>query len=317
MPINSSVKKHAETDQLTFLDKSQDLLLEDCVYDGMYNLNHNLNRLREKTSKENWKQNWLPQILSHSIKDIIHQDPFAFHSYQKPRGYSGDADIIDYIYGEKPISDLSSELGRKISKTTLEHAEACKTVRSRLDILVNKIDDVAQIYSSPKILSIACGHLREADRSIALQEGLVGEFLAFDQDEQSLAFVEERLKDNNKIKTIAGTIRRLIAGRIKFENLDFIYAAGLYDYLEARIATRLTSLIFDMLRPGGRLLIGQFAPDLEGIGYLESFLNWEMVYRNETEVDTLTKDIPQANIAHKNIFRDEYQNAVFLELIKR
>src|SRR5262245_3385575 len=35
--------------------------------------------------------------LDHSIRDLLHQDPFTYRAYSKPRGYAGDAVMMDYI----------------------------------------------------------------------------------------------------------------------------------------------------------------------------------------------------------------------------
>ena len=37
--------------------------------------------------------------LNHPIRDLLHQDPFTYRAFAKPRGYAGDAVMMDYIYG--------------------------------------------------------------------------------------------------------------------------------------------------------------------------------------------------------------------------
>ena len=39
---------------------------------------------------------------------------------------------------------------------------------------------------------------------------------------------------------------------------DFVYAAGLFDYLSAPVASALTGRMFEMTRPGGLMLIPNF-----------------------------------------------------------
>ena len=52
------------------------------------------------------------------------------------------------------------------------------SVRSRGEILADLIDETANGFKLPRILSIACGHLREGLLSAALKQGRVGELVA-------------------------------------------------------------------------------------------------------------------------------------------
>jgi len=51
--------------------------------------------------------------------------------------------------------------------------------------------------------------------------------------------------------------------------LTAMRAAGLFDYLLQRLAQRLTRAMFDLLHPGGRMLVTNFVPLIPDIGYME------------------------------------------------
>ena len=108
----------------------------------------------------------------------------------------------------------------------------------------------------------------------------------------------------------------LVKQKQSFENLDLVYAAGLYDYLSQPFATRLTRIMFEMLRPGGKLLIANFMPDHRDAGYMKTFMQWPLIYRNESQLNDVSKEISDAKIDYKNIFLEENGNIVFLELRK-
>jgi hypothetical protein len=128
-------------------------------------------------------------------------------------------------------------------------------------VLAKTIDYVASEVTHPvQILSIACGHLREAQEPMAIREKSIGKLIAFDQDLLSLEVIEREL-DNCSVQTIQGSVTTLVRQKQSFENLDLVYAAGLYDYLSQPFATRLTKIMFDMLRSGGKLLVANFIPD--------------------------------------------------------
>ena len=35
----------------------------------------------------------------HAVRDLLLNDPFTYRAFAKPRGYAGDAVMMDYIYG--------------------------------------------------------------------------------------------------------------------------------------------------------------------------------------------------------------------------
>ena len=52
---------------------------------------------RRISSDEQWDA-LVGRCLSHPLNDLLHQDPFTCRAYEKPRGYAGDAELIDFIY---------------------------------------------------------------------------------------------------------------------------------------------------------------------------------------------------------------------------
>jgi hypothetical protein len=95
-----------------------------------------------------------------------------------------------------------------------------------------------------------------------------------------------------------------------------VYAAGLYDYLSQSFATRLTKVMFDMLRSGGKLLVANFVPNHAEVGYMETFMQWHLIYRTEHKLAALADEIPPSEIAFKRTFLEENGNILFLEIIK-
>ncbi len=72
--------------------------------------------------------------------------------------------------------------------------------------------------------------------------------------------------------------------------------------------------MFAMLRSGGRLLVANFAPNLPDIGYLETAMDWQLIYRDEAAMEALTVEIPDSAIKDRHLFRDPHNNIVFLEI---
>jgi len=272
-----------------------------------------LRRQKREQSPACWAQT-VDQCRLHSLRELLHQDPLTERAFSKPYGYQGDADLLDIIYRQdwagiyhKPVSLL----GRRIFDYTI----ACKApsaVRTRRDMLAGTIERVCERVRRPHILSVACGHLREASLAPSVMAGHVGRFVALDQNAAAIATVNREL-GRLGVRAVQGSIKLVLGGPLAEERFDLIYAAGIYDYLEDRFARRLTAKLFNMLKPAGQLLIANFLPDIEDVGYMEIYMDWRLNYRDAAAMEGLTRDI-QARIADQRIYSDVTNNIAFLEL---
>lgn len=299
---------------LDMLDAAHKKLTSGRAREGMQELMPALRRLKEVHEPGAWDEFCRREFLEHPLKQLIWQDPFTRHAFEKPRGYPGDARLLDYIYDCAPPPE-TTELGVEIFKSTTEAPASC-SVRARRDVLARIIDDVAAEQPGARVLSIACGHLREAASSRAVNEGRLGDFIAADQDPTSLAEVQARFGSKG-VRTVQASVRGILTEKVKFQGLHLAYAAGLYDYLADRVAVKLTRLMFDMLAPGGRLLVANFAPNLRDIGYMETFMGWNLIYRTPDQMNGLAAEIPVDAFGQRRVFWDEPGNILFLEVTKR
>lgn len=297
------------------MTEAQQMLLSGNVSDGMTYLTLGLKQIKEDCSSNEWSEFSKTSFLQHPLTQVLHEDPFTRHSFEKPRGYAGDAELIDYMYNyRQPFSD-TTELGRQIFDYTT-NTPAPRSVRERQQIVANLIDELALSVDQPRLLSIACGHLREASLSKAVKENRIGEYIAFDQDPLSLELVNREFSQHN-VRTVQSSIRALLNRKAKFDNLDFVYSAGLFDYLVQPVAKKLTHTMFKMLKPGGRMLVANFAPCLRDIGYLETFMQWNLIYRTEAEFLAVASDIPQSEIAAQRHYWDSVGSVIYLEITKK
>ena len=310
MPIESA-------EAASVLDHAHDLIIRGSLIDSMNHLIPGLRRIRAACSADEWEQVCTIQSPAHRITALIHQDPFTRHAFEKPRGYPGDPDLLDYIFGDRLPPPQTTELGAAIFKLTLD-GNAPRSVRARRDLLANAIDETAAEFAEPRVVSIVCGHLREAARSKlrALHDpNWGGEFIALDQDPRALEEVK-RIFPGRCVRTLQAPLRGLICGKATFPVAHLIYAAGLYDYLPDRMAVRLTRSLFDMLAPGGRLMLANYDPRFPDIAYVEAFMGWRLVYRSAEQLRALAADIPAERIGRLRTFSEEHGNIGFLELTK-
>ena len=274
-----------------------------------------LNELRSGVPRSEWQTIVAELVSAHPMRARLHEEPFTRRAFEKPRGYPGDAPLLDLIYGDAPYTGDLSPLGARLHAWAAE-SPASRSVRERRHILASTIDRIASERTSPRIFSLACGHLREAQRSRAVRARAVESFVALDQDAESLAVVEREQSEFNVVPAHA-SVRRFIAAPLAFGTFDLAYSAGLFDYLADNVAAAVTRALFQSLRPGGELLVANFAPSLRDIGYLEAIMDWHLIYRNEEQVSRFTSSIPQDEIAEVSLTRDQCENVVYLSVRKR
>jgi extracellular factor (EF) 3-hydroxypalmitic acid methyl ester biosynthesis protein len=288
------------------------------VNGGMTSLIEGLWDLRGSCSAATWKS-LQTQALQHPLREVLHNDPFTRWAFDKPRGYPGDAVLLDYTYGhgsfvEKTLAE-ATDVGRQVHSWLMRYSGAAG-IRDRRRLLAQMIDETAAFKSHPHILSIACGHLRESLLSQALQDGKIGRFVAMDQDEESLKEIRQNHRDGN-IETVRYAVKDLLTETHRWGQFDFIYAAGLYDYLPASIAEALVTVTFGMLNSGGKLLISNAINTVKDAGYMELYMDWWLVYRNVEEVPSLLSRLRADEIAGVRQWVQDTAHFVFLEVVRR
>ena len=224
------------------LDDAYELVKAGWVRHGMEHMGLTLWYLRKLYIPAQWQHMMKGQLLAHPIREVSHTCPITSRNFHKPRGYAGDAVTLDYIYGIfGEQTPRPQGLAAEVYAATV-HSECVHAVRFRRAELARLVDEAAETFVKPRILSIASGHMHELDLSDAARRDRVGDWIAFDQDDKSLAVVSRDYADC-RVKTVNGTIRDLIAGRMKFDGFHLTYAAGLFDYLPDPAARRLTELM--------------------------------------------------------------------------
>ncbi|MBF0609378.1 MAG: class I SAM-dependent methyltransferase [Candidatus Magnetobacterium sp. LHC-1] len=277
-----------------------------------------LRKLRNNMTHEVWDHFSRYTVPRHPLIEIIHQDPFTRRSFEKPRGYDGDARLLDFIYGYYDFKNMDiTDTGKEIFTYTT-NSPASKAVRARKEIIIELINKTAINVKCPRIFSLACGHLREAHSCAAIQERQIKEFIAMDYDTKTLDIVKNNFQDYN-VKGYHGSVKDIIVSN-KYKELglfDVVYASGLYDYLSQRIAVRLTQRLFELLNPGGKLLFANFIPDIMDIGYMETFMDWRLIYRDSSQLNDVLSGIAQQEYCDKKFFTEDNENIAFIEITKR
>lgn len=276
---------------------------------GMDEMVLGLRRLRNEDG-ECWRRFIEEHCRRHPITALLGEDPLTQRSLTKPRGYPGDPEMLDFIFGSGSLPPGTSDLGASIFSYTTD-GPAPRSVRARAGMIAHIIDDLS-LQRPIRVLAVMAGHLWEAGLSEGVRQGRVEKYVAFDQDARTLASIDAA-GYGSAVTTYQGTLRSLFRGKSVFRNFDLVYS-GLTDNLPDATASRFIGALFDAVAPGGRLIVSNFCPELVDAGYMEAFMDWSLIYRTEEELAALTSELPADRIASSASYRDPYGNIAFLDL---
>lgn len=283
--------------------------LRDLAYEA---LNDELSRYYAQFTAITWRFTDSKQFFIHReffqkrLRSHLAKSALCRRSLTKPLGYAGDYEMMNIIYRNSfEGEDLFSQIMNKVDC----EGSASRAVRNRRYFLFSKIRDLirdAEGNRDIKIMSIACGPALEFHDVLRSFEGSIVntgiEFIAIDQDllalEDARKRVESAAKDQPRIRTHfeQDNIKRMIVDSGTFRELyadaDFIYSAGLFDYLSNRAAGRLIEKLYCFLKPGGTLVIGNFGMHNPQRFIMEFGAEWFLIYRSEEDMQSLAAGLP-------------------------
>lgn len=239
------------------------------------------------------------------LMPLLYDGPLHRRSYEKPRGYAGDYKAMTMCFARQLLG--GSWWGKFLHNAALNYPMV-KTVPAREANMRRAIHDISRKPGEKRIITLACGPAIEVNRFMRETEGFDDKmtFYLIDQDDEALEYCHASL---NRVlaefhhgrlpvdlQCLHFSIKQLlkpetdaekaVVGEV-LEGIDLVYSAGLLDYLPDRVAEALLHRVYSLLRPGGRLLIGNLRRDPITAWLLESVLAWHLEYRDDTKMKKL------------------------------
>lgn len=222
-------------------------------------------------------------LRDHPLHATLLQDPFCRRSNERPRGYPGDAVLIDFLY-EQRHGQSTTALGDEMFTITTA-SQGAEGVRQRRAYAEAMLAEAWR--KGERVLVLAGGHLREADPLIGRD---LGNVMVVDQDPASLEYIRRNHGERIGL-TEANVFRYLRQAASEGERFDLVYTLGLTDYLDTRQMELLHRLMKGCLAPGGRIVLANFLPSHLGVGWMDAVMDWQLIYRDETELETYAGQI--------------------------
>ena len=154
------------------------------------------------------------------------------------------------------------------------------------------------------ITSIGCGPAQEVQRFIVESElSDRACFKLVDFDEETAKYTQHLLEGlkrkhgrRTQIKTVRKSVHQILkeAGRAEKHpheaGFDFVYCAGLFDYLSDQTCNKLTNILFDSVRPGGVFV----STNVDGSNprrlTMDFLMDWHLIYRDASQLAALRPD---------------------------
>ena len=245
---------------------------------------------------------------AHLTRELL-SAPIWHQAYTKPRGYCGDYAVMNHIYDGRPagattLARLAQALAVRIGEFVLR----------RRDLMHCAIEETVKRPgrdACATIVSLGCGPAREVADFAATGAGAAtpATFVLVDHDEEALRFagasIAAALAVPGSHPRLQVDLRKLSALRLlrdlppsqAFSGADLIYSAGLFDYFSDRTCRLLAQRLYEALRPGGALLLGNMKADTDMVWPLYLIADWSLQYRSAESVMSWANDLPGAEIS--------------------
>lgn len=251
-------------------------------------------------------------------------------AHDKPRGYAGDYRMMLLYFAQQ--YDGPTRYARFLHYAAQRYSLG-RAVVERQHNLRAAIRDATRHADQgevPRIVSLASGPGLELATAIASGE-LRGplELVLLDQDVEALAYAHNELskllQDDHSglsLVCIPLAVKQLLSPKTELErftierhlsNASLVYCSGLYDYLPDKVAERLTKGLYRLLRPTGRLYLGNLVAAPDTTWMMDYVLDWKLIYRTEEDMLRLGNALTPAP-SELSIERDQSGHAIFLSV---
>jgi extracellular factor (EF) 3-hydroxypalmitic acid methyl ester biosynthesis protein len=253
--------------------------------------------------------------------------PFAHRCYTKPLGYAGDYEMMNMIIRN---GFEGSSLFAKLVNAYLLDQGPPRAVRNRVGFLKERIiaetSRVARLGQMACVYNLACGPAREVEEFL-IEHALSDQtqFRLVDFNDETLRYTSSRLEEARRAhhrrspltlekKSVQQLLKSNSRPTSAKPEYDLIYCSGLYDYLSDRVCRSLNTYLYDRLRPGGLLVVGNFAPCTTRQNLMEHFVEWFLIYRDSRQLAGLAPE--QASPENWVIHAEPSGANIFLEVRK-
>jgi extracellular factor (EF) 3-hydroxypalmitic acid methyl ester biosynthesis protein len=241
--------------------------------------------------------------LRRQLHPLLLCAPFIYRTYQKPLGYAGDYEMVNMIL-RNPYE--GSSLFAKLINTYFLSQPPAEAHRNRIKHLTEQIisetERMARLGRPARVFNLGCGPAAEIQEFL-IQEDISdqAEFTLLDFNEETLHYTANRLSELKKkynrrtsvsylpesVSQILRDSRRAHEAFVS-ESYDLVYCAGLFDYLSDRVCRRMMEILYDLVAPGGLLIVTNVAAHNPVRNIMEYVVAWNLIHRDALQLASLS-----------------------------
>jgi len=254
---------------------------------------------------------------------LMMRAPFFHRSYTKPLGYAGDYMMVKMMVEGKRNGPTT--YARLVNDFYL-NIDLVRAHKNRLKILERRLTELAgQAEAQGKrisILNVGCGPAIEIVRFI--QNSQLCErcdFHLIDFNAETIEYARQAIETATREagrspsikytqKSVHSLLKRSSSNKKYSERqYDFVYCAGLFDYLSDRVCQRLLDLFCDWTNISGSVMATNVHPDNPTRLIMEHVIDWHLIHRTMKDLASLAP----AQYS-KFVFDDDTHMNVFMEI---
>lgn len=257
--------------------------------------------------------------IQREVLPYLQMTEVARRMYTKPRGYAGDFYTIELIYQNE--GGGTDAAGALIDQCFLQEP-AAQAVRNRRGLLAREI--AATLAATPdrpaQVTSLASGPARELFDVLEQHPTSRLRATCVDMDPKAIAFVADKAAAaglSDAFHLVNQNLIYLSLGRAQLDlpPQDLVYSIGLIDYFSDTLVIRLLDFAHRILRPGGRVILGNFHPANPTKALMDHVLEWTLLHRTEADMDRLFAASAFGRPATRVLFEEQGIN-LFAECVK-
>jgi extracellular factor (EF) 3-hydroxypalmitic acid methyl ester biosynthesis protein len=237
-----------------------------------------------------------------ALHPLLLRAPFVYRTFAKPMGYAGDYEMVNQILGD-PRQGPNTYF--QIVNTLFLNCVVAEAHRQRIDILVDYLNRAAERAQREErqvnILNVGCGPAVEIQRFIETHPdpGRLS-FTLVDFSEETLQYtrgcIESAARAHGKtvnVKFVHESVHDLLKRAVRPDALsgqdkfDFVYCAGLFDYLSDKVCARLLQYFVLRSSDGGQVLVTNVHANNPERNGMEHLLEWHLIYRDEQQLESV------------------------------
>jgi|GEM_PF-1094264 len=282
-------------------------------------------------------------LQSHPLhQNHLLQSDFISHAFRKPNGYAGDKDLMIMICDNAHRGNSAYAMLKNQVYQDLPAAEAVRqrirSLRGRLGNLPDnayvlnlacgpaiEVQDYLKEHPTKAVHFDLLDHdihtTRYTSRNIrgSRVRHLIGNaFQIVKGDYRAVSprpLLWSHCSPKDDFKARSGQWKIPLKYRrfeLQCDHYDLVYSAGLYDYIDdfpdnpERGARALTRRLYDLLKPHGTLIIGNFLAQGQANPHkkahrlmMEIYSEWKLLYRTKLEIESFLSTLPQGEFEYQ------------------